>query len=213
VSVAEPELAAEVNANLNMLQIELIVGGKETTAIRRSERMPSSMLALLAVELCGAPSAQNVAVAMSGLTLRDRLWGSSDSLELRCINGARDGGDAVTLSGNVSGAGILVVRDAELVLSGSFRWQGWVLVSGDNVGVRVEGEQSKEILGALVINETAGESAAVPPTLDLRGGVRILYSHAALAAAASLIPPPALAASYAALPFSITQDYWRGVGP
>jgi hypothetical protein len=112
---------------------------------------------------------------------------------------------------NFSGAGILVVRDAELVASGVFRWDGLIVVTGNDVGFRVVGEENKEILGALMINEAGAAIGAGPAILDIQGAVRILHSRSALGAAASLVQTPTLANTYDWLPFYLKQDYWRSL--
>jgi hypothetical protein len=213
VSVASPVLALEVGRTLGPAQTDNIIGAHAAAGIRQSDRLPADMLERVAADLCGSPAAQNIPVPMTGLPLTDQSWGNRLSPELRCINGVPGNSDVVTVTGNVAGAGILIIRDAGFIALGSFRWEGLIVVSGANVGFEVDGAQNTEVVGALVINETAAGSGGIPPTLHIRGAVRILYSNAALNAASNLIPAPVLAASYPALPYSITQNYWRAVAP
>jgi hypothetical protein len=198
---------------LGPAQTDNIIGAGAAAGIQQTDRIPADMLERMAADLCGSPAAQNIPVPMTGLALTDRSWGNRLSPELRCINGVPGNSDVVTGTGNVAGAGILIIRDAGFIAPGSFRWEGLVIVSGANVGFEVDGAQDTEIVGALVINETAAGSGGVPPTLHIRGAVRILYSSAALNAVSNLMPAAVLAASYPALPYSITQNYWRAVAP
>jgi hypothetical protein len=78
------------------------------------------------------------------------------------------GGD-LHISGNTSGAGVLVV-DGDFVLSGAFNWNGVVLVLGD---VTVTGGGSaKQIVGALMVQGTVSGTSA------LNGNIKCLYSSA-----------------------------------
>jgi hypothetical protein len=209
VSVSSPASGLEISRSLAPVQSDNIVGVDASPTITASDRIPTDMVERLAADLCGSPGAQNISVPATGLRLTEQSWGNRLAPELRCMNGVAGSGGMVTIAGNVAGAGILVIKDAGLAALGSFRWEGLIIVSGVNVGFAVAGEQDKEILGALIINETAAAFAGVSPSLDFAGAVRILYSGPALTAAASLIPPPVLASSYAALPYTVTQVYWR----
>jgi len=110
----------------------------------------------------------------------------------------------------VSGAGILVVRNADLILSGPFRWQGLVIVHGQEVGLRTTGSSIKEILGATVLNET-GAPPSTTSIIEIQGNIRLLFSREALRKAAELIPPTTLTSSYPNLPSLVSQNYWRNV--
>jgi hypothetical protein len=103
----------------------------------------------------------------------------------------------------------LVVRDADLVTNGAFRWEGLILVTGNNVGFRVEGGEGKDIFGSLLINERGTDSAPGTEELKLQGTVHIRYSSSALRQAATLFPLSALEALYPFLPSTIAQIYWR----
>jgi hypothetical protein len=119
----------------------------------------------------------------------------------------------MTVGGNFSGVGILVVRNAELVVNGVFRWEGLIIVTGTGVGFRVVGEENKEVYGALMINETDSVAATTPTILALQGAIKIFYSRSALDRVVSLLPSQTLENVYASLPATITQDYWRSVNP
>jgi hypothetical protein len=213
VSVSSPALALEIGRSLGAAQIDNIVGLKGARGLAETDRMPMDMVERLAADLCGTPTALNMPVPATGLRLTDQLWGHRLAPELRCLNGIAGGSETVTVAGNVNGAGILIIKDAGLTLSGSFRWEGLIVVSGANVGFAVGGEQNKEILGALLVNETTSNTLGVSPVLDFAGAVRIVYSRAALATASKRIPATVLAGIYSALPYTIEQIYWRAAGP
>jgi hypothetical protein len=112
----------------------------------------------------------------------------------------------------VTGTGLLVVKNAELLVSGSFRWEGLVIVTGSDVGFKVTGTDNKEMYGALIVNES-GTVAPDIAILDIEGSIKALYSRLALARLATLIPASSLENKYGLLPHAIIQDYWRTVTP
>jgi hypothetical protein len=182
-------------------------------AVETSDFLPASVISQFASGLCGSPGVSVTSIPSNGdLTLDNQTWGSQASPQLRCIEGLPISGDGVTLTGTNTGAGILVVKDASLVLSGSFRWDGLIIISGNEVSFRVLGSSSKEILGAVMVNE-AGSPESSMAILDIQGTLRLLFSRQALARAAVLVSPPILANTYAALPSGISQQYWRTVSP
>jgi len=122
------------------------------------------------------------------------------------------GGDSLTLTGNNAGAGILLVKNADLVLSGSFSWEGLIIVSGGDVGLRASGLGEKDIVGAILINET-GSAASGKAIVDLQDQFRLRFSRRALARAAGLISEALRTQTFSVAPFVITQNYWRTVNP
>ncbi len=67
------------------------------------------------------------------------------------IGVAADGNDTM------QGHGILIVEDADMsFFGGNFRWDGIVIVTGQNVGVGFRSGSSSEVRGALIGNETNG---------------------------------------------------------
>jgi hypothetical protein len=116
------------------------------------------------------------------------------------------------MAGNFTGAGILVVKNADLVLSGAFRWEGLVLVTGSDVSLKTTGTDTKDLLGAALVNET-GIPVAGRKILDIEGALRMLFSRQALSGMSSLISPAAANIAYESLPSVISQDYWRTVTP
>ncbi len=128
------------------------------------------------------------------------------------MDGIPGAGDSVTLSGNTNGAGILIVRNADMILTGTFRWEGLIIVSGSEISLKATMSSSTAIFGSIMVSE-AGNPAMGAIALDLQGSFRSAFSRTALNAAAGLIPGGNLGALYASLPAYLTQNYWRSVNP
>jgi Tfp pilus assembly protein PilX len=191
----------------------MLDGASAVPALTQSSYLPASVVTQLADDLCAAPGALSHPISPAGsLILENQTWGSQSSPQLHCVDGLATPGDAVTLTGNVSGVGILVIRNADLVVTGSFRWEGLVVVTGQEIGLKATGSSSKDVIGAAVMNETGnpGNGTAI---LDIQGSFRILFSRQALRQAAPLIPTTTLSSLYSALPAAVAQDYWRTVSP
>lgn len=214
ISVSDDKLRQVVDAGLGSEPSSRIVGGgADVPAVAKTDFLSPPAIVELANELCSAAHALSTVVPANGtLFLENQTWGSRPSPQLRCVDGLPDSGDSVQFGGNVTGAGILVIRNAEVLAQGSFHWEGWVIVTGNNVGFKATGTASKEILGSLLVNET-GSPVTGASILDIQGALRLLFSRPALMRAAELIPAPTLASTYKALPFSVTQNYWKAVTP
>jgi Tfp pilus assembly protein PilX len=214
ITVSDDTLRGLVEAGLNASQRANITGsGGGTAAAVQSGFLPGAAVTQLANGLCNSAYAQTTSVPAGGaLTFENQTWGTQASPQLRCIDGLVGPGDSVSLGGSISGTGILVVRDADLVLSGSFRWEGLVIVTGSNVSFKVSGSDSKEIYGSLMVNET-GSPGSGTAILDIQGSAKLLFSRPALNRIVSLIPSATLDNIYSSLPSTITQDYWRTVSP
>lgn len=190
----------------------ITAGEGDTSTVAQTSFVPGQLVARLGDELCGATHALTTFIPSEGmLSLTDQSWGSRSSPQLRCIEGLAGPGDSVNLGGNLSGVGILVVKNAELVINGSFRWEGLVIVSGSSVGFRVVGEESKEIYGSLMVNENGTPLAT--GILDIGGAIRVLFSRPALGRAATTIPSSTLQNAYSFLPSTVTQNYWKTINP
>jgi hypothetical protein len=182
-----------------------------TPTIGQSDYLPATFVNQLAADVCSLPTASLHPIPTTGtLTVGDQIWGSQSSPEIHCVDGLSATGDSIDIAGNVSGAGILVVKNADLVLSGFFHWQGLVIVSGQEVGLRTMGSGTKEVLGAAVLNET-GAPASTTAIIEVQGRLRLLFSREALKRAAELIPTPTLTSAYTNLPSLLSQNYWRNV--
>jgi hypothetical protein len=214
ISVSDETLQARVVQGLSSAQqTGNIETGEDSSAISQSRFISGPAIVTLTNDLCSSPQALRSFVSSDGtLSLEDQTWGTRTSPQLRCVEGFNGPGDAVNFGGGIGGAGILVVRNADLVVNGSFRWEGLIIVTGNNVSFRTNGVDSKEIYGSLIINET-GTPESGTALLDIQGNLRVLFSRPALSRIVSLVPTPTLQAAYSALPSMIAQEYWRTMIP
>jgi hypothetical protein len=205
----------QLESALDEAQRRNIVGDDGNgAAIAASSRIPENEIARIASDLCAAPYATVSTVPSAGnLTIVNNTWGNRVAPQLRCVNGLPGSGDSVTFGANTGGTGIMVIRDAEVVLTGEFRWEGLILISGGDVGFRVESAADKEILGALIIHESGNGIGSGPALLNIQGSLNVGFSRQALNLVAPLIPAATLASSYGVLPFVLKQDYWRSISP
>lgn len=215
ISVSSEAALSEVWDKLSNHQRGNIVGNNaNSVAIVPSDLLPATAIVTLAEQACNDSAALKQDIPQDGiLAVVGAAWGSRLDPQVRCIDGLSSAGDAVTLNGSSNGAGLLVVRNADLVVSGAFRWEGLIIVTGDNVGFRVAGSENKEVYGSIVVNENNPVPESGRLTLELQGSLKVLYSRAALAGSAELIPGSFLDGLYIFLPATITQDYWRAVTP
>jgi hypothetical protein len=92
-------------------------------------------------------------------------------------------GGALTLSGGVDGAGVLVVTgDTEVTVTGSFHFEGVVLILGDNGALTTSG--TTDIFGAVIVNSGVADS---DPELETQGSSNLKYSSEALVSAIEAI--------------------------
>jgi hypothetical protein len=213
ISVSNAILQARVQTELST-QGGHITGGESNSAISHSDLLPSETLSRLANELCNAPHAVRMVISTAGtLRVGGQIWGSRLAPEVHCVEGLSGPGDFVSVDGNFSGVGILVVRNAELAATSTFRWEGLILLTGADTGFRVAGAESKEVYGAVMINETGPTGSIGSPILALHGAIRVLYSRSAFRQVAVLLPSSALENAHGSLPATIKQDYWKTVSP
>lgn len=214
ISTSSAALRAQIEAALPTLKSGAVIGGDNNTPISHTDLIPSAILAQVGDDLCRVPHAVTMTIpAGETLSLGGEIWGSRSAPELHCIEGLSGTGASVTVSGKLSGVGILVVRNAELVANGAFRWEGLIIITGTGVGFRVAGEENKDVYGAVMINETGSVGVTTPTLLALQGTIRAFYSRSALDRVVTLVPSEILEHLYASLPSTITQDYWRSVSP
>ena len=215
ISLSSDSLRTQVESGLSDVQRSRVISASpDRTAVVHSDRIPGPTIARLADDLCASAAAQITLVPDTGsLTLANQTWGSRSAPQIHCVKGLAETGDSVVVGGNFRGAGILVVQDAEWVSTGAFYWEGLIVVTGDHVGFRVEGGESKEVFGGLIVNETGAVVDPGPALIDVRGAIAIIFSRSALSNVSELVPLTTLAQSYPALPFTVTQNYWRAVTP
>jgi hypothetical protein len=211
ITVSHPGTKQRLESALEPIQLARISGTDRNGAtIAQTGILSGEAIVRLADELCSSANAQLTAVSPeTSISLADQVWGNRSVPQLRCIEGNPGPGDSVTITGNSSGAGILVVRDAELIFGGPFRWEGLIIVTGSNTTFRVLEAGSKEIIGGVILNETGAFSESNPPSMDVHGAIKILFSRSALQNAAIVVPVSALIGAYTSLPSEVVQNYWR----
>jgi hypothetical protein len=194
-------------------QIGLIDPAGSDPPIALSDYLSRSAIAQLANDLCAAAGATVHGLnGATTLVFDNQSWGTSGAPAIHCIEGNTAAGDSVSFTGASTGAGILIVKSADLILNGAFRWEGLVIVSGQEVGLKALGSSGKDVFGAVLVNETAvpGSTTAI---FEVQGNLRLLFSRQALNRAASLVPNASLNSLYSVLPAFVVQDYWRSVRP
>ena len=212
ISADSDSLLGLVNTAANGLPQGSLESGGSTPASSISDHLPASAINQLASNLCSQTAALHSIIPPGDvLTYENQNWGTRTAPELRCIDGLTGSGDAVTLAGGMGGSGILIVRDADLIVTGSFRWEGLIIVTGVDVGLKITGAAAKEVLGGLILNESGASSSKA--LLDVQGALRLVFSRQALSQTASLLSSTALNSTYGHLPSTIQQDYWRSVTP
>lgn len=212
ISAGDDPMLGLVNQAASGLSMGSLESGADTPPSATSDYLPASTLIQLVNGLCSQPGVTVTPMPVGGaLVFENQTWGTRTAPVLRCIEGLADPGDGVSLTGNVQGNGILVVRNADLVVSGSLRWEGLIIIAGSEVSFKVTGTGSKEILGAVIVDEIAASTSKA--ILDIQGNLRLLFSRQALAQSATLILPANLDSIYNHLPMTVGQDYWRSVTP
>ena len=108
-------------------------------------------------------------------------WGTSSNPKVVYVKGTVDPGQAfyaLSLSGTSAGAGILIIEDGDLSVTGNFRWEGVILVTGQYAGLRYGGGGNQTVYGGVIVNETVNANSEVE--VDAQGNAKILYSCEAL---------------------------------
>lgn len=215
ISVSHAATKAELETALEPNQLSRISGtDRQGATIAETQNLPTAAIVRFVDELCSAENSQLTAIpADSSVLLTDQQWGNRSAPQLRCIDGTPGVADSVATLSNSSGAGILVARNADLILEGGFRWEGLIIITGSRVSLKVMEAGIKEIIGAVIINETGTYSETNPSILDVHGPIKILFSRSALQTAASVVPTSALISAYTSLPSEVVQSYWRPVTP
>ena len=213
ISASDETLRALIQNALDSAPQTVLDSASASPGLATSGHLPAASVAQLADHLCSSGSAVVTLMPPSGsVSFENQTWGNPTAPELRCFEGLSTPGDTVTLTGDTAGAGILIVRNADLILAGAMNWEGLILITGGEVGLRASGPANKEIIGGILINETASPTKTTA-ILDIQGSFRLRFSRKTLARAAGLVSSAALDQVASALPFVITQNYWRTVEP
>ena len=108
-------------------------------------------------------------------------WGTRSNPKIVYLKGSLDPGQAfyaMSISGTSTGAGILIIEDGDLSITGNFRWEGPIIITGQYVGLRYGGGGYQTIYGGVVVNETAAVNSEVE--VDAAGNAKVVYSCQAL---------------------------------
>jgi Tfp pilus assembly protein PilX len=110
-------------------------------------------------------------------------WGSTTKPKIVYINGTLDNLNtqytSLDISGTSEGTGILIIENGNTDINGNFRWNGPVITTGRNVGIRYRGGGYQSVYGATVVNELHNDGLANLEG-DIRGNANLLYSKEAL---------------------------------
>jgi len=120
---------------------------------------------------------QNVGDTCSTNLGDPNCWGTRSNPKIVYVKGSLDPGQAfyaLRMSGNSTGAGILIVEDGDVSITGNFRWEGLVVVTGQYSGLWYGGGGNQTIYGGVVVNETALANSEVE--VDSMGNAKVLYS-------------------------------------
>jgi hypothetical protein len=138
-----------------------------------------------------APPANRYTVGCSSRSFSSVTWGSASAPGVYYLKGTCPGSSDFSFSGNTTGYGVLVVDSADLRITGNFRWEGPIFVTGPLVGFGLLGGGSQAIYGAVVINETQGDGPGLREDV-LSGNAKIYYSGGPIRAAMGALNPFAL---------------------
>ncbi len=213
VSVPNATLQTQVTSALSAQQQDNVTGVGGTPSVGVSTALSAGAITSLADALCNATPAANQQTIAPSATLSmngSTTWGTRTAPEIHCVTGTGTAGSPATLDigGNFTGAGILVVRGAQLQASGAFHYEGLIINSGSDVGVKVNGGGNKDVYGTVMVNELNRDTQL---ELDPQGAVNIRYSSSALAMASYLFSLAAWEVLLPTAPSTVQQLSWREV--
>ena len=133
----------------------------------------------------GSPySIDNLGSVCSTSIESSACWGTPSHPKTVYVRGAQPEGTthdiSLSVTGVSQGTGILIVENGAVEIGGNFRWNGLVIVTGKNVGVRYRGNGTQSVYGAIIVNEMHEDNRATTLEGDIRGKADILYSKEAL---------------------------------
>jgi hypothetical protein len=193
------------------------LGGTATVAsVGVSLSHSSSYITNLADTLCdAAPSANRFNTSPGSLITEGKYtlngnntWGTRASPQIYCVDGVGTPGNmSVDIYGTFSGAGVLVVRNSDLVAHGNFQFEGLIIVTGNKVGFGMVGAGAQDVYGSVMINETNWDPVTWNE-LVLMGNASVKRSQSALAMARQLVPAATLVSVIPGLPSSTQRISW-----
>lgn len=117
-------------------------------------------------------------------------WGTASKPKIVYIRGDLPDLNAqinsLTVSGTSEGTGILIVENGNANITGNFRWNGPIIITGNNVGIRYQGGGNQSVYGTTIVNE---QNANELPNLEgeVSGNAKLLYSNQAISLVRSLL--------------------------
>jgi Tfp pilus assembly protein PilX len=110
-------------------------------------------------------------------------WGSTTKPKIVYINGTLDNINtqytSLNIAGNSEGTGILVIENGNTDINGNFHWNGPIITTGKNVGLRYRGGGNQVVYGATIVNELHNDGSSNLEG-DIRGNAKLTYSKEAL---------------------------------
>jgi hypothetical protein len=218
ITVPNAARQADVNNALSAQQQDNVMGTAVqglTASIGVSPWIASSSADSLGDALCDAAPAANkppdIPTNGSYSPPAHANWGTRASPQVYCVTGVGTPGTmSMDVNGNFSGVGVLVVRDADLVIHGAFHFEGLILVTGAKVGFGLLGGGNKEVYGSVIINETSTDGPSFREEV-LQGAAQLRYSRSALTIAQQLMPAAAMANIIGTLPATVERVSWSEV--
>jgi len=213
ISVPNTATKTAVNSALAANQKPNVTGtGTSTPSLDVDTGFTKSKVSQLADDFCNQALATNkTVVPNSTLNITgSQTWGTRASPIIKCFqatSGFTPGTPSVDVAGNTSGAGVLVVRDSDLVFRGAFNWEGLIIVTGQKVGFGILGGGSRDIYGSAFVNETDYDPVTYKE-LVLQGSTNVRYSDSALKMAYNFLPMSVITST---LPSTVSSVYWREV--
>jgi hypothetical protein len=216
ISVPTTALEAVVEGKLNSKQRDRIKGLDGTSSnpsVAVSQSLSSSTITSLANALCPStlPTRYTLETHQKLTYTGTTTFGNRTTPEVHCFDGLGTPGTMeLELKGNASGVGVLIVRNADLVTRGNFKFEGLIIVTGSKVGFGMIGGGQQDVYGSVMINETDFDG----PThreLVLEGNASVKRSQSALAMAKALIPASTMSSIIGGLRSSALQVSWSEV--
>jgi len=101
-------------------------------------------------------------ITIGGTTVNMGTTGSPKIVFFEGLPAGTTGEQRLIFGGNITGAGILVMKDNDLQFLGQLNWKGLVIVSGPDTSVSFEGvANAQDLLGGLIVNETDTDSGYI----------------------------------------------------
>ena len=217
ITVPSAARQTDVNNALSAQQKDNIIGTAVpglTASIGVSPWLSSSAVDSLGDALCNAAPLLNQKpniINGSYSPPANANWGTRASPQVYCVTGVGTPGNmSMDVNGNFSGVGVLVVRDADMVINGAFHFEGLIIVTGAKVGFGLLGGGNKELYGSVIINETSTDGPSFREEV-LQGASHVRYSRSALNIARQLMPAATLSSIIATLPATVEQVSWSEV--